>query len=665
MLCPYCNQEHPADASFCPVTGKKYDETISCKFCKKLIKKGWKICPECGSPIHFNNPDTLLKDRHGKLFQVSKWFFLAVLSSITFLCIFIFIIFLFDPFNFHLRGRLIGQYDAVAEIMPESTQIYIGINLLHIRQQELDLLTSLLLQPLAINTQDDLSLFTSSDNKNPTNSTKISAIIHEDDYSLNLIPQQMFGKPQYLSGNFQNPLQNKYGVKIPDDLIPWIGQYIGVGIIELFDIEYPQKQPRFLIAAETRNRKAADMFLQKVVDGYVENQHGYFEITEYQGNSIYILSNSKDDVELALCRNNSVVLFALDLKTIKETIGSTNTQTLAHNPAYTNIRKNVPQNELINLFISREALDNWMSMSGPAGKLLGMNVLPPTSITGWKGSLMTVKVIDRHLQLDVYSYIDRQNMNARDRRLLGQPGSPNKTASMLPENTLLYFTGFKADLLIDAFFEDLNRIDYRGEFQYMLKTIEYNLNINLREDFYFFLDEEWAFAIYPTQDSLWSKYEIFDGGYLFLSEIRNKNFLSEAVEAQKGFFIPTYSNLLKVTNINEDPFYELNTTYEEYPDIVLGISGDYLIFSSNAKDVENVFSEKVSLAENETFKKSFSLIKGASPFLFIDMEELTKMLFKDNQNKNLLSSIKSITAFQYPLTSDGIRNSYVIEVIGW
>ena len=61
MICPYCSQEHPDNAQFCPVTGKalidKSGATIShpvievCPYCKREVKAGQKFCPSCGKQI--------------------------------------------------------------------------------------------------------------------------------------------------------------------------------------------------------------------------------------------------------------------------------------------------------------------------------------------------------------------------------------------------------------------------------------------------------------------------------------------------------------------------------------------------------------------------------------------------------------------------------------
>jgi hypothetical protein len=50
MQCPHCNQEHPDQASFCPVTGKAIESSRTCPHCGEKVEATWAICANCGKP---------------------------------------------------------------------------------------------------------------------------------------------------------------------------------------------------------------------------------------------------------------------------------------------------------------------------------------------------------------------------------------------------------------------------------------------------------------------------------------------------------------------------------------------------------------------------------------------------------------------------------------
>ena len=51
MRCPHCNQEHPSNAIFCPLTGKKILAPGFCSQCGKPIESEWLLCPFCGHTL--------------------------------------------------------------------------------------------------------------------------------------------------------------------------------------------------------------------------------------------------------------------------------------------------------------------------------------------------------------------------------------------------------------------------------------------------------------------------------------------------------------------------------------------------------------------------------------------------------------------------------------
>jgi hypothetical protein len=50
MICPHCQQEHPDEASFCPISGKPIQSTSHCPNCGEKVEPTWAICAYCGKP---------------------------------------------------------------------------------------------------------------------------------------------------------------------------------------------------------------------------------------------------------------------------------------------------------------------------------------------------------------------------------------------------------------------------------------------------------------------------------------------------------------------------------------------------------------------------------------------------------------------------------------
>ncbi len=58
LRCPHCNEEHPADLRFCPLTGKKISLPKVCPECGQPINPGWQHCGYCGYKLPEEVPTT-------------------------------------------------------------------------------------------------------------------------------------------------------------------------------------------------------------------------------------------------------------------------------------------------------------------------------------------------------------------------------------------------------------------------------------------------------------------------------------------------------------------------------------------------------------------------------------------------------------------------------
>ncbi|MEI7845794.1 MAG: zinc ribbon domain-containing protein [Chloroflexota bacterium] len=49
MKCPHCQQEHPPESLFCPISGLKMNSPQVCPNCGKPVDPGWRNCTSCGT----------------------------------------------------------------------------------------------------------------------------------------------------------------------------------------------------------------------------------------------------------------------------------------------------------------------------------------------------------------------------------------------------------------------------------------------------------------------------------------------------------------------------------------------------------------------------------------------------------------------------------------
>jgi hypothetical protein len=631
MKCPFCQQDHADEALFCPVTGANLAAIPKCKNCEGLLQPAWKICPKCGTPV--GEPIQPVKEEHQprqkKPSKLKKIFIGFSIISIGFL-ILITALVLLDPFNLKLIDRVSGRYDATATVMPESTEMYLGINLLRIKPSELERYSPLVVPFLLLASEEPLPQLASTSTEDGTR--------QEFDYLANNLTTTYNTSLRYTDvnllpntatsfGDLVIDLETKYGIKVPEDLYPWVGQYVGIGILGFAQGVDSQSSPQIIIAAEVRDRRAADRFLSKITEGVVNNQGGYINQENYRGNTITTHSTEKGEEKLVYSRSGRIILFAFDENTIRAAIDTHETNALSGNPAFIQLSEVLPTNRFMSFYLSRGWLDNASSRNGLVYNLIAWNLIPATSISSWEGSMFTARSIDSGLQIDIYSTFDRRNLNSRDRRLLAEFGSPGQTIDMLPEETLFYMTGTRPDLYWEMLSDALAEEGNKEVIKVFLKKTENWLRINLREDVINYLDDEWVFALIHTTDSYWSHYDNLDMGYIFATNTGGDSVPNESLKSQLDIVQEVYSDYLKRSQIHNYSFYEFFSKLKERPDVVIGAMDGYFILGSTTSLIQEVFSAQRSLSQSESFKIAWQEIDEiVPPVMYLDVQGLLKTI---------------------------------------
>jgi len=76
MRCPHCQQEHPDDSLFCPVTGETISQQPLCPHCVREIDPGWEHCTHCGwdlTRVERREAPQRIPDKKKRKYPVPAW----------------------------------------------------------------------------------------------------------------------------------------------------------------------------------------------------------------------------------------------------------------------------------------------------------------------------------------------------------------------------------------------------------------------------------------------------------------------------------------------------------------------------------------------------------------------------------------------------------------
>jgi TolB protein len=84
--CPYCNNQHPDGARFCPKTGHSINENKTCSNCGQAVQSNWNVCVYCGQSLS-EAPITPLKKKEINSKKTSRIPWIWAFAGIAFFLI--------------------------------------------------------------------------------------------------------------------------------------------------------------------------------------------------------------------------------------------------------------------------------------------------------------------------------------------------------------------------------------------------------------------------------------------------------------------------------------------------------------------------------------------------------------------------------------------------
>jgi hypothetical protein len=630
MICPHCKGEHPIQARFCPSTGKPIAHRKHCSNCGQAVQPDWLVCGFCGSPVGIKPGTasaTYAPPRSSYHQAVMPRWVMWTGGGLLAIVVIVLII----AVIFHLPGRLSGRYDAVAEKMPDSTDIYVGINLLELVQTKDSRQLGMLEVPLAMIFNDDMGAF--------------SSLAGGDN---------MGGLD--LQTSLNTALQVALGINLTDDIMPWAGQYAGVGV----DVSTNQRGTfstgeSLIIAMEARSPGAADDFLEKLSIN-LENFH-HMEITkhEYQGEWIYTDQNN----ELSFGRIGQIVAFSPSQDTILSMIENIeNKQTLGENPVYRKLVNQAPSGSMARVFIKDMTLADLIYEELDYDMRLFSQLLSSPIATASQGSLISVIVDEDNIKFDTLTAFDAERLINQDMKMVNRQ---NDTFSRLPEDTLVVIAG-----------NDLGRI--WGQWSILAglgNSYSADIGFNLTRDLFNHLDEEWLISLQPAQEGL-----LYQSGtplgFTLVARSNHTRELQQTINSFNGVVMQEGSVQLQSYPFLDGNLYEISDRLgsQGMPVMAYCANDEYLFFGTSARSINNLYDKGHKLIDAPKYQKiKGEISRDLGQTLYLDIEGLLQYIeqtwrITPSDIKDLepyLQSISAIGAAQ-GLSSEDILHGELIFV---
>ena len=505
-----------------------------------------------------------------------------------------------DPFNLHIKDRLFGgTFDAAAEAMPEDTSVYIGINLLETTPDQLDRI----IQPFA--------------------------------GALDTKQQSWDEIIRFLD----ETLSKGIDMTLTDDVKPWIGQYIGLGIydIRISDSENPVS---LIVAIESRDNNAADKFLGKLSDA-IEKGDQNLDKTEYQGVTIYAL-HPEFGTGVAFCRSGSLVLFSLTEIDLHTAIDAQKGKSLVDNTRYRDMLDKMPDKRLATVYFTSQDIEELINeLQSQTGQVFG-NIteglggtapIPQPEITQinldtWDAMGMSLSVTGAGIQIDAVTAYNLDNISAAQRELLDSMGKSSKTIEMFPEDTLAFVTSQRLDLAYDVAIETMRGLsqDASDSIDNALQSVRDETGIDLEQDVFHRLDGEFTIGVFPSSQGVISQQANVDLGLALLAESSDTGALANTMDSLATKLEEAGAGVDR-SESGGISLYEILDQPGGYMVFAGGIEKDYLALATSSQTIEDLFAGNTPLSKSSRYRDAISpLPDGVTPMLFLDVEGILGLI---------------------------------------
>jgi hypothetical protein len=417
-----------------------------------------------------------------------------------------------------------------------------------------------------------------------------------------------------------NDLEDASGLTITDDVLPWIGPNLGIGLIEL-DIEALDsgEVPMLIFASTIRDIDLADRFIEDIIDAIEDESDNRVDEVEYGGALVFEVDSDFEDERLAFGRSDNIFFFAANIDVLEEAIDAQQGDNLGDVAEYKNTIAELPDNRALTVYISGESIEDASKAAEDSGDLEGFDS-DLISDLGLNGVGMSAMVTAEGIRVDFVG--NYESLTEEQQTLLEAQTSKIATADFLPESTYVYIVGQRLDFVwqngVDAL---ANSGVSEDDFDEAMNLFDDMFGFDPSKDLMPLMDGEYSIALIDSRDGLIAEQFETDLGIIAMLGSSNGEELNGLAE--------DFADGLKDQELDVNDSSNDNVTVYDIEDVsgerlgAYGVSQDYLIIATDAENIEDLFTVDASLADSDKFKSAWEAFpRGTIPVMYMDLTGL-------------------------------------------
>lgn len=443
--------------------------------------------------------------------------------------------------------------------------------------------------------------------------------------------------------DLDDQLEEASGLTITDDILPWIGPNLGIGMLEL-DIKgiNDGDTPQLIFASTIRDTAVADKFIEDLIDAIEEQSGNRVDEVEYGGALVFEIDSDFEDERLAFGRSQEMFFFAANIDTLEEVIDAQNGENLGGVAEYQNTIADLPKDRALTFYVSGPGLEDAAKGAEDSGDLQGFdsNVVDDLGLIGVG---MSATAVAEGIRFDFVG--NYESLTEEQQAMLEAQTDNIKTADFLPESTYVFLVSQRLDMVWQNAQDALDQSGVsEDDINEAMDLFDDMFGFNPSDDLLPLLDGEYSIAIIDSDAGLIADELETDLGAVIMIGSSNGEELGNLAE--------DFTDGLEDQDMNVDDSANDDVTVYEVEDPsgslvgAYGVSKDYLVLSTSGESVENLFAGEANLADSDKYKDVWDAFpRGTIPVMYMDVAGLFAALEDVDPSVKDAADVNPVYAF--------------------
>jgi hypothetical protein len=482
-----------------------------------------------------------------------------------------------DPLDWNLIARLTGRYDAAAEAVPPDAAAYIGI---------------------------DLSQLESADADRVFRAFAESA------------PDSELSSSEDFLRNLDEEMEKEAGFNLSDDILPWVGQYAGVGITDLQLDEFGEVESgEFVFAATIRNRAAAEAFALLLRERIAADSGETLLSEEYEGATIYSLPGYQGD-GIAFAIHRGTFLLSMTTAAIRASVDAKAGESFMDTETFREFSGEVPADAFLTLFATEGLFEDLTGSINP-----GVLSTGAISNVPFRNGAFSLSFVPQGIRFDFALHYDPDTLSETRRQQFDLYAAETTIDARLPGNTLAFLSGRGLDLTYALMREQMEAQDLGSAFDESIASLDEQLGFSVEDDLLANLDGEFAIAILPSSDGPLASQDIALGLAL-LFETSNPSGLEPVLSGIADLAAEELGLAPEAVDLDGTEFFQVGAPFIGEL-IAYGLVDDLFMITTSARTAGDVLADGPALPDDADYRAVWQTIpEGMNPILYVNLAGL-------------------------------------------